>query len=158
MTQPGVHFPSPVLPGAPLKRIAKGFLVASMTFVALGTVSALWDNPIFIRMTPAGAWEIAALLLLSLLAGLFVAIRRPSCSVRSAGAGGVIGFLGVACPTCNKVLMLLFGGELLLAYFEPIRLYVAAAGVLVLAVATGRELMLRRKHLDSFSALDEAKQ
>lgn len=138
--------------------IVKGIAVGAGSFAVLGTVSALWDNPLFIRMTPAGVWEIAALLLLSLLAGLFIAIRRPSCSVRSAGAGGIIGFLGIACPTCNKVLMLVFGGELLVAYFEPIRLYVAAAGVLVLAVATGRELMLRRKHLDPFSALDKARQ
>lgn len=52
-----------------------------------------------------------------------------------AGVGGVLGFLGVACPVCNKILLLLFGGELLLTYFEPVRLYVAAAGTAILAVA-----------------------
>lgn len=52
-----------------------------------------------------------------------------------AGVGGVLGFLGVACPVCNKILLLLFGGELLLTYFEPVRLYVAAVGTAILAVA-----------------------
>jgi hypothetical protein len=59
---------------------------------------------------------------LSLLGGLYVALRRPACADRTAGVGGAVSFLGIACPTCNKLLMLLFGGELLVSYFEPIEL------------------------------------
>lgn len=123
----------------------KGSLVAAGTFLALGTLAALWSNPLFIRMTPSGAAEIALLVALSALLGAYVAIRRPRCSAKSAGAGGVAGFLGIACPTCNKVLMLLFGGDMLLTYFEPARLYLAAAGVLVLAAAAWREWTLSRE-------------
>ena len=39
----------------------------------------------------------------------------------------------------HKVLLLLFGGELLLTYCEPVRVYVAAAGVLLPAWAVTRE-------------------
>jgi len=78
-----------------------------------------------------------------------VAIRRPACADRTAGVGGVLGFLGVACPVCNKILLLLFGGELLLTYFEPIRLYVAAAGTAILAVAVVLE---RRRGLSLMAA------
>ena len=110
-------------------RVIKGAIVSVVMFGGLGTVSAIWENQFFIRMTPAGNWEITALLALSILIGVFIAIRRPACSGMKAGAGGVLGFLGIACPVCNKILLLIFGGDLLLTYFEPIRIYVAFLGV-----------------------------
>lgn len=122
-----------------------GLAVALGSFVALGTVAALWENPFFVRMTPAGDVEIVLLGVLSLLLGTYVAIRRPFCSAKAAGAGGVFGFIGVACPVCNKILLLLFGGDLLLTYFEPVRIYVAAAGVLIAAVAVAREWVLVKR-------------
>lgn len=122
-----------------LIRLAKGAGIAMVTFVVLGTVTALWENPLFIRMTPAGGLEIVLLVALSLLLGVYVAIRRPRCSVKSAGAGSVLGFLGVACPVCNKILLFVFGSELLLTYFEPVRLYVAGVGVAIMGIATVRE-------------------
>lgn len=128
-----------------IKRLMKGTAVAAASFAGLGTVSALWDNPFFIRMTPAGGWEVGLLAALSLLLGAYVAIRRPACSVKAAGAGGVLGFLGIACPVCNKVLLLLFGGELLLTYFEPVRVYVAAMGVITVFAVLLREWMMVRK-------------
>ncbi len=115
------------------------------SFILLGSVAALWDNPFFIRMTPVSGFEIAALAMLSLLLGVYVAIRRPFCSIKTAGTGGVLGFLGIACPVCNKILLLLFGGELLLTYYEPVRIYVAAAGVLIAAVAVAREWVLIKR-------------
>ncbi len=118
----------------------KGVAVAAAAFVALGTVAALWDNPLFVRMTPAGDSEIALLALLALLLGVYTAVRRPQCSVRTAGVGGVLGFLGVACPVCNQILLLVFGGELLLTYFEPIRLYVGAVGAVMVAGMVALEL------------------
>ncbi len=125
-----------------LSRILKGLAIALGSFVALGTVAALWENPLFVRMTPAGDFEIVLLGLLAVLLGTYVAIRRPFCFAKTAGVGGVLGFIGVACPVCNKVLLLLFGGDLLLTYFEPVRVYVAAAGVLAVAAAVAREWVL----------------
>ena len=122
-----------------IRKLLVGIAVAIVTFVVLGTVSALWVNPVFIRMTPAGEWEIGLLFLLSVLTGLYVIIRRPFCSNKTVGVGGVLGFVGIACPVCNKILLLIFGGELLLAYFEPIRVYVAAFGVLIAAWAVLNE-------------------
>lgn len=130
-------------------RFAKGAGIATAAFVVLGTVSALWENPLFIRMTPAGSLEIILLAALSLLLGVYVAIRRPGCSVKSAGAGGVLGFLGVACPVCNKILLVIFGSELLLAYFEPVRLYVAGAGVTTMAFAVAWEWVASSKSAGS---------
>ena len=132
-------------PNLSLSRILKGLAVALGSFVALGTVAALWENPLFVRMTPAGDLEVVLLGLLSVLLGTYVAVRRPFCSVKTVGVGGVLGFIGVACPVCNQILLLLFGGDLLLTYFEPVRVYVAAAGVLAVAFAVAREWMLAKR-------------
>ncbi len=134
-------------------RILTGLGVAAASFAGVGTVAALWENPLFIRMVPAGESEIVLLGALSALLGVYAAIRRPFCSIRAAGAGGVLGFLGVACPLCNKILLLMFGGELLLTYYEPARLYLAAAGVLVAAVVVAREwLLVRRQSAESMAS------
>ncbi len=126
-------------------RVLTGLAVAIASFAALGTMAALWENPIFIRMTPAGDLEIVLLGMLSLLLGVYVAIRRPFCSVKTVTTGGVLGFIGVACPVCNKILLLLFGGELLLTYFEPVRIYVAALGVLLAGAAVMHEWVLFKR-------------
>ena len=126
-------------------RVLTGLAVALASFAALGTMAALWENPIFIRMTPAGDLEIVLLGALSLLLGVYVGIRRPFCSVKTVTTGGVLGFIGVACPVCNKILLLLFGGELLLTYFEPVRIYVAALGVLLAGAAVMHEWVLFKR-------------
>ncbi len=128
-----------------MSRLLKGLGIALASFLGLGTVAALWENPLFIRMTPVGDFEILLLGALSVLLGVFTVIRRPFCSIKAAGAGGVLGFLGVACPVCNKILLLLFGGELLLTYYEPVRIYLAAAGVLVAVFVVAREWTLVRR-------------
>jgi len=128
-----------------LRKMFKGLGVATGSFVGIGTITALWENPFFTRMTPVGEFEFALLGLLSTLLGIYTVIRRPFCSIKAAGAGSVLGFLGVACPVCNKVLLLLFGGELLMAYYEPARLYLAIAGVLVAAIVVLREWFLVKK-------------
>ncbi len=120
-------------------RIAAGTGVAVATFGILGTVSALWQNPIFIRMTPVGGFEITFLALLSILSGVYVIVRRPFCSNNKAGAGGLLGFLGIACPICNKLLVMAFGSQVLLTYYEPVRIYVAAIGVAVTGWAVVHE-------------------
>lgn len=122
------------------KDLAQGAAVAAAMFVALGTVAALWSNPLFMRMTPTSGFEIALLLLQSILAGVYVALPQSPCGKRTAGAGAIIGFLGIACPVCNKVLVLLIGGALLLEYFEPLRLYVALGGAALLVVAVWLKL------------------
>ena len=121
------------------RRLLTGMAVGIAAFAVLGTVAVLWENPLFIRMTPVGGWEISLLALLSFISGLYVMIHRPFCSNNRVGVGGVLGFIGVACPVCNKILLLAFGSELLLTYFEPIRIYVAAIGVLIAAWAVVHE-------------------
>ncbi len=48
-------------PSLCLSRLLKGLAVALGSFVGLGTVAALWKNPAFVRMTPAGDLEVVLL-------------------------------------------------------------------------------------------------
>lgn len=125
------------------KEVLRVFLFGTGLFVLGGTVTALWQNPFFVRMTPAAGYEMALLVLESILAGLYFGMQSAGCSIRTAGTGGVLGFLGVACPVCNKVLMLIFGGGFLMTYFEPIRPAVGLLGVILLAAALWWKLQLR---------------
>lgn len=120
-----------------LRRGLKGTATGLAVFAALGTVTAVWANPLFVRMTPVGPWEFGATVLTALLAGLTSALWISGCRLRASGTGGVASFLGIACPTCNKILMLIFGGPALLAWFDPIRPLFAAAGVIVMGFAAG---------------------
>lgn len=124
----------------PVRNLARGIAAATAMFVVLGTLAAVWTNPLFMRMTPTGGFELALLLLQSILAGVYVGLPQSPCGKRTAGAGAIVGFLGIACPVCNKVLVLLIGSALLLEYFEPVRLYVALAGAALLAAAVGFKL------------------
>jgi len=107
-------------------------------FVAVGTVSAVWANPFFVRMTPVGPWEFPATAIMGILAGITAALWVPQCRVRGSGSGGIAGFVGIACPICNKILMLLFGAPALLAWFDPIRPYVAFGGIVMMGIAAFR--------------------
>lgn len=118
-----------------LGRQMRGTLVGMVVVALLGTVTAVWENPFFTRMVPVGPWEFAATVLTALLAGVTAAYWTPYCRLRSSGSGGIAAFLGIACPTCNKILMLVFGGPALLAWFDPIRPWLAAAGLISMSVA-----------------------
>ena len=117
-------------------------IIATIVFVMMGTLTALWNNPYFIRMTPVTGWDYVILSLESMLIGLFFGIRRPRCATKKAGIGGVFGFLGFGCSICNKLLLLLFGSSFLLTYFEPIRYYVGATGILIFSFALYQKIAL----------------
>lgn len=55
--------------------------------------------------------------------------------MRGAFSGGLLSFLAVGCPVCNKLVVLLLGLGGALQYFRPIQPVLAAAG-LGLLVAT----------------------
>ena len=126
-------------------RVLRGAVAAVVTFLLLGMVTAVWPNPVFVRMTPTQGFEVWLLAIQAVLVGIYVAIRRPRCPVRGAGVGSVLWFLGIACPTCNKILLLAFGADMLLAYLEPYRLHFATTGAVITAAAVAWEWAQRRR-------------
>lgn len=115
--------------------LARGALVAVGAFAVLGTIAALWENPFFIRMTPTGNFETGLLALQALLLGAYTVIPVRACATKLAGVGGIANFVGIACPICNKLLLIVFGANALLTYLEPMRIYLAAGGVLITGLA-----------------------
>lgn len=120
-------------------KIIRGILFATLCFAAMGTITAVWRNLFFTRMTPIEGWEFPSLIIFASLAGVFAAIRQPGCSAKKAGFGSIASLLGIACPTCNKVLMIVFGGEALMRWFDPIRPAVPAVGLILLGLAIRTE-------------------
>ena len=112
------------------------------TFLLFDTVTALWSNPFFIRMTEVSDLDYVILGFETILIGLFFGIRAPKCAVKKAGFGGIFGFLGFGCSLCNKLLLLLFGSSFLLTHFEPIRYYVGVTGILIFSFALFQKLSL----------------
>ena len=118
-------------------------IIASAMFLLLGAMTALWSNPFFMRMTEVSGWDYIILSFESLLIGLFFGIRAPHCATKKAGIGGVLGFVGFGCSVCNKILLLLFGSSFLLSYFEPVRHYAGALGLLLFSYALIQRWLLR---------------
>ena len=123
-------------------------IIASAAFLLLGTITALWNNSFFIRMTEVNGWDYIILSFESLLIGLFFGIRSPHCATKKAGIGGVLGFIGFICPVCNEILLLLFGSSFLLSYFGPVRHYAGALGLLLFSYALIERWLLRLAVLD----------
>jgi len=127
-----------------LKEIFISLGIAVGVFLVLGTVTSLWNNPFFARMTGVNTLDYLILGMESLLFGLLLGVKTGSCSVKSAGTGGVLGFLGFACPVCNKLLLLIFGGTFLMTYFEPIRPLLGLLGILILAYLLYKKLWIKQ--------------
>ena len=60
-------------------------IIASAAFLLLGTITALWNNSFFIRMTEVSVWDYIILSFESLLIGLFFGIQAPHCATKKAG-------------------------------------------------------------------------
>ena len=131
-----------------LKEWLSTLIIASVAFLLLGTITDLWNNSFFIRMTEVNGWDYIILSFESLLIGLFFGIQVPHCATKKAGIGGVLGFVGFGCPVCNKILLLLFGSIFLLSYLEPVLYYAGALGLLLFSYALIKRRLLRLAVLD----------
>ena len=60
-----------------LNELLSTLIIASAAFLLLGTITALWNNSFFIRMTEVNGWDYIILSFESLLIGLFFCIQAP---------------------------------------------------------------------------------
>ncbi len=59
---------------------------------------------------------------------------------RAGAVGGLLGFLAVGCPVCNKIALLALGYTGALQWFAPLQPWLAVAGIALLAYALSRRL------------------
>ena len=106
------------------------------TLLVVGVVTAIIENPLFVRMTPVRAQDYAIWLssgvLMGLVTGTFVG-RTPVRHGGKAISGGLLSLLAVGCPICNKLVVLLLGMSGALTVFGPAQLYLGALSIVLLA-------------------------
>jgi hypothetical protein len=91
-------------------------------------------------MTPVVWWSYPIWAASALLVGLIAAtyVRAASGLTGRAGGGmfggGILSFLAVGCPICNKLVVAALGVSGALAYFGPVQPFLGLAAVVLLAV------------------------
>lgn len=105
------------------------------TLPVLGIPTAIIDNPLFSRMTPTRTQDYliwaATALLVGLIAGTFAASRGST--QKGLLSGGLLSFLSIGCPICNKLVVALIGLSGALTFFAPLQLYLGLIAVGLLA-------------------------
>ena len=130
------------------RRWLAALVAAATTTVLMGVPTALIPTPVFGREVPPTAWAWPVLLATSVLSGLLLAtyVREPgqaepaTTASRSGTIGGLLSFLAVGCPVCNKLALLALGYSGALQWFAPVQPFLAAVGVVLLAGALRQRL------------------
>lgn len=128
------------------KFILQTVLFSGIAFLILSMPTAVVKNQFFTRMTPVYWFDYLFLVINSVLIGLYYGLvfNNPSqktCQVeRKSYLAQGLSFLGIACPICNKILVLFFGVTFLLTFLEPIRPYISLFSTVMLIWLIGRRL------------------
>ena len=118
-----------------------GALGAAFAALTIGIPTDVIPNPIFGRMTQVRVQDYVFLVATALLAGILAASYAPpqtrGCSIQQGRAtlGGLLSFLAIGCPTCNKLVVLLLGTSGALTIFEPLQPLLALASFALLLLA-----------------------
>ncbi len=120
----------------------RSWLVAAaaglITLVLIGIPTVIIENPFFSRMLPVRAQDYVIWIMTGILAGLIAGTYALPVGGRSAGkvaSGGLLSFLAVGCPICNKLILVLLGTSGALTYFAPAQLFIGIASIALLAWA-----------------------
>ncbi len=116
------------------------------TIVVVGVPTELIPNPVFGRAVPVTWWAWPALVLTAALSGLLLAtyVRDPAAPTagpaRAGAVGGLLTYLAVGCPVCNKIALLALGYTGALQWFAPVQPLLAVGGAALLIYALHRRL------------------
>jgi hypothetical protein len=124
----------------PLRRWLVAALAAAVAALTMGIPTDVVPTPLYRRMTSVVWWNYPIWAVSAVLVGLIAATyvrggaNRPS---RHEGGrafgGGLLSFLAVGCPICNKLVAAALGASGALAYFGPAQPSLGIAAVALLA-------------------------
>lgn len=130
-------------------------LVAAVVAVVTGIPTDLVPTSLYTRMTPIPWWSWifwgATAALGGLLAASYVREAGGGSAVSPVG-GGILSFLAVGCPICNKLVVAALGVSGALTYFAPVQPLLGAAGVALLAYALWRRLAVAKACVARYAA------
>src|SRR5205823_4761704 len=98
---------------------------AALAAVLVGVPTGILRTSLYRRMTPVlwwnyPVWAVTALLEGFLLAS-YVRAGAGNATTGKATAGGVLSFLAVGCPVCNKLVVLAIGISGAMSYWAPVQ-------------------------------------
>jgi hypothetical protein len=113
-------------------------VAAVLAALVLGVPTDLVPTPLFRRMSPVAWWDYPIWAASAALAGLIAATYVAPGGVaagreKTALGGGLLSYLAVGCPSCNKLAVLALGAGGASSYFAPVQPFLGLAGLGVLA-------------------------
>ena len=134
-----------------MRSIAAGIAAAVLTGLVIGLPTAVIPNRFFTRMTPTRPQDYLFLTLSAFLIGLIAAtyVAQAAMDVGTGRegrltAGGLLAFLAVGCPICNKLVVLALGVSGALRFFAPVQPVLGVASVALLGVTAWARLRVLR--------------
>lgn len=131
----------------PRPHVGIAVLAAVVTFLVIGLPTDIVPNPLFGREVPVRPWEPWVLLATSVLTGLWFGLQRTrrivaadgtvageDSSVPPLSAAGLALF-AVACPVCNKIVLVALGTSGALGIWEPLQPWLAMISLAALVGA-----------------------
>lgn len=119
-----------------------GLLAAAGAALLIGIPTAVIPNPYFSRMTEVRTQDYILLAGTALLMGLVassyaVSVPPSEGATGKLVTGGLLSFLAVGCPICNKVALLLLGTGGALTYWAPLQPVLGILSVALLGLTLG---------------------
>jgi hypothetical protein len=112
----------------------------AITAILLGVPTAIIPNPIFHRIIEAAPtnyffWASTSVVTGSLLATYMLPRAVKDRAAEAGLGGGVLAYLAVGCPLCNKAVVALLGASGAVTIFQPIQPFLGALGLLLATIA-----------------------
>jgi hypothetical protein len=139
------------LAGTTTPRWAGVLLLAAFAIAAIYLAMVARDRELLsVKEEPRGWWSYPAWVLTAVLEGVLLAtyVRAGGATRATTGqatTGGVLSFLAVSCPVCNKLVVLAVGASGALSYWVPVQPFLAAASAALLAFAVYQRLRGMRR-------------